>query len=86
VSDIQKIHLSVAEAAARAGVSKGLVYGWIESGMLSCYRLGAKGRRGKILIAIADLDAFLAQCRVEAAKPKPPPCPKPRQVFKHVRV
>jgi excisionase family DNA binding protein len=86
MNDNQKSNLSVREAAALAGVSEGLVYSWIEAGMLSCYRLGAKGKRGKIVIAAADLDAFLAQCRVEAVKPKPQPPPRSRQAFKHLRV
>jgi excisionase family DNA binding protein len=86
MNDAQRIHLSVREAAARAGVSEGLVYSWIGTGMLSCYRLGAKGKRGKIVIAVADLDAFLARCRVEAEKPKPLSPPRSRQEFRHLHV
>ncbi len=57
--------LSVKMAAARAGVSPALVYVWIESGMLAHYRLGSKGSRGRIRIAEADLDVFLASMRCE---------------------
>src|SRR5215510_2503015 len=57
---------SVKQAAEHAGVSAALVYGWVSSGLLAHFRLGAKGRRGKIAIAEADLDALLASLRVEA--------------------
>jgi hypothetical protein len=60
---------SVKQAAARAGVSAALVYSWVSSGLLAHFRLGAKGRRGKIAIAEADLDALLASLRVEAKGP-----------------
>lgn len=63
--------LTVREAAGRTGVSDGLVRAWVKAGELPHYRLGAKGRRGKIAIATDDLDAFLAARRVEAAPPRP---------------
>jgi excisionase family DNA binding protein len=58
MNDNLRRYLSVREVAARAGVSTGLVYGWVSSGRLPYYRLGGKGRRGKIAIDGADLDAF----------------------------
>ena len=58
--------LSVKDAAARAGVSESLVYEWCDSRRLPHYRLGGKGKRGKIGISPSDLDAFLDSCRVEA--------------------
>jgi excisionase family DNA binding protein len=64
--------LSVREAADRAGVSEALVRAWVKSGDLPHYRLGRRPGRGKIAVALADLDAFLATRRVEA----PPPVPE----------
>ncbi len=56
--------LTPKEAADRIGVSSSLVYQWCDERRLPHYRMGGKGRRGKILIAPKDLDAFLASCRV----------------------
>lgn len=56
--------LTVKEAAARARLSKSLVYELCRAGRLKHFRVGVRGR-GKILIAPADLDALLAECRVE---------------------
>jgi excisionase family DNA binding protein len=70
--------LTPKQAAQRAGVSVGLIYGWCESKQLAHYRAGVKGRRGKILIAEADLEAFMQTLRVETAGLKaPPPKAKP---------
>jgi excisionase family DNA binding protein len=63
--------LNVREAAARAGVSETLLRAWVKSGDLPHYRLGRRPGKGKIAVALADLDAFLASRRVEA----PPPVP-----------
>jgi len=86
MSDNSRRFLSVREAAARAGVSEGLVYGWVSSGRLASYRLGGHRRRGKIAIACADLDTFLAECRVEAEQPKAAPPPRKREEFRHLHV
>jgi excisionase family DNA binding protein len=63
--------LTPAQVAARLGVSKALVYQWVEEGRLPAYRLGTGGRRGRILIDEVDLNAFLATCRsgAQAANP-----------------
>jgi excisionase family DNA binding protein len=65
--------LSVKQAAARLGVSASLVYELVASGTLPCYRLGKRHRRGTIRFAEADLQAFLARCRVapEASADEP---------------
>lgn len=60
--------LSVKECAKRAGVCESVVRGWIKAGQLAHYRLGL--RRGKIVVAAADLDALLATFRVEGKKPE----------------
>jgi excisionase family DNA binding protein len=57
--------LTVKQAAEKAGVSESLIYQWCEERRLAHFRAGGKGRRGKILIAPADLDAFMASIRVE---------------------
>jgi excisionase family DNA binding protein len=57
--------LTVNEAAARLGVSVSLIYLWIDERRLPHYRLGGKGKRGKIGILPRDLDDFIASLRVE---------------------
>jgi len=56
--------LNVKQAAERAGVSESLLYQLCSEGRLPHYRLGGRGRRGKILISAEDLDAFMESCRV----------------------
>lgn len=58
--------LTVKEAAERAGVSESLIYEWCAERRLAHYRPGGKGKRGKILVAPADLDAFMESLKVEA--------------------
>jgi excisionase family DNA binding protein len=57
--------LTVKEAGKVAGVSPALVYQWCQERRLRHYRLGSEGRRGRILIDPADLEAFMQQCLVE---------------------
>ena len=86
--------LSVKEVAGRTGVSEAIVRGWIRDGLLPHYRLGAKGRRGKIAVAAEDLDSLLVSFRVAASSPheaaskpvtKPLPT-SPKPVLKHLRL
>ena len=72
--------LTVRQAAERAGVCSSIVYGWVASGELPHFRLGAKGRRGKVAIAEADLDAFVQARRREGRQETPPPSPKPQPI------
>jgi excisionase family DNA binding protein len=65
--------LTVKQAATRLGVSPSLVYAWCEEHMLPHYRMGGKGKRGKILIEESALDAFLQGCKVEAGASHCPP-------------
>lgn len=53
--------LTVKEAAKNLGVSLGAVYALCQSGSLAHYRLGVG--RGRILVALSDLMAFLQRCR-----------------------
>ena len=62
-----------AKVAKRLGISQSLVYGWVESGVLPCYRMGAKGKRGCIRIDPDELAGFLAGLRNEAATPDEEP-------------
>jgi excisionase family DNA binding protein len=57
--------MTVAEAAKHASVSESLIYAWCAEGTLPHTRIGRKGRRGHIRIAVEDLDDILAACKVE---------------------
>src|SRR6185312_9948945 len=59
--------LTVKQVAERLGVSESLVRSWIRDRALPHYRVGAKGRRGKIVVAQEDLDQFLALLRISAS-------------------
>jgi len=58
--------LTVKQAAARLRISPSLVYSWCEDHLLPHYRMGGKGKRGKILIEEAVLEAFLQSRKVES--------------------
>jgi excisionase family DNA binding protein len=60
------VKLTIKQAAERAGLSPSLVYGWCQEHRLRHYRFGGKGRRGKIMVEVSDLDTFLEECVVEA--------------------
>ena len=57
--------LTVKQVAERLRISASLVYSWCEDKILPHYRMGGKGKRGKILIEEVALDAFLQSCKVE---------------------
>lgn len=57
--------ITVREAAARARVSRSLVYAWCEERRLPHVRVGARGKRGRILIRPEDLEALLTEFRVD---------------------
>jgi excisionase family DNA binding protein len=78
--------LAVKQAAERAGVSSALVYAWVADG-LPHYRVGRKGRGGRIRIAEADLDAFLAGLKRGRSQKAPPPATKPPPLrLRHLRL
>jgi excisionase family DNA binding protein len=64
--------LTPRQAAERIGVSDSLIYEWCSSGQLPHYRFGKKGRRGKILIDPAELEAFVVAHHREARTEAPP--------------
>jgi hypothetical protein len=51
---------------AGVGCSESLIYQICDEKRLTHYRVGGRGRRGKILIDPRDLDRFLAENRVDA--------------------
>lgn len=69
-------YLSPKAAAAQACCSVTLVYQWVAAGTLPAYRVGAPGKRGKILIAPADLHATLESFK-SGGRPATPPPPSP---------
>jgi excisionase family DNA binding protein len=78
--------LTVPQVADRLRVSAGLVYSWVESGLLACYRFGNKGKRGAIRVAEADLAAFMEERKTKKIEPVVKPAPRTRTVFKHLRI
>jgi excisionase family DNA binding protein len=63
--------LTVKQVAARLRISASLVYSWCEDHLLPHYRMGGKGKRGKILIEEVVLDAFLQSRKVEFGADSP---------------
>ena len=57
--------LTVKQVSQRLRISASLVYSWCEDRILPHYRMGGKGKRGKILIEEVALDAFLLSRKVE---------------------
>lgn len=57
--------MTVEEAAEQARVSSSMIYQWCDERRLTHYRLGGKGRRGKILICPRDLARFLETQKIE---------------------
>lgn len=57
--------LTVKEAAVRACVSESLIYAWCAEGTLPHLRVGRKGSRGHIRIAVEDLDGALAAFKIQ---------------------
>ena len=62
------MRLTPRQAAERMCVSLSLVYQLLQQRKIPAYRIGVRGR-GKWLIEIEDLDAYLASCKVENLKP-----------------
>lgn len=60
--------LTPQQAAERLGVSRSLIFQLCREQRLTHYRVGGRGKRGRILIDEADLDALLTECRVSAQK------------------
>ena len=76
----------VKRAAAYAGVCASVIYGLCAAQALQHYRIGGRGRRGKIIIHKADLDAFLASCRVGPEQRATAPARPSRPKLRHLRL
>jgi len=70
--------LTPKQAAKRIGVSTSLVYQLCHEGLMPHFRLGGKGKRGRVIIRAVELDAFVESCRCET-KQRP-------LVLKHISV
>jgi excisionase family DNA binding protein len=81
--------LTVKQSANLAGISAGLVYLWVEQGVLPHFRLGRPGSRGAIRIAEDDLQRFLQSMKQET-KPQEalaaPSRTRPKADFRHLRL
>jgi excisionase family DNA binding protein len=75
--------LTVKQAAGRMGVSAATVYLLCASRRLRHSRVGLG--RGKIAIPEEAIDEYLKGREVGPATPKPPPAPRPRVRFEHLR-
>ncbi len=61
--------LTVPQVLKIVPLSKTTIYALLHSGQLPCYRVSVAGsRRGRVLIAKADLEAFLAGARQAATQ------------------
>ena len=58
--------MTIKEAAKRLEISPSLCYRLVEEKRLGCVRIGQKGRRGKIIVREADVEAFLKECQSAA--------------------
>jgi excisionase family DNA binding protein len=76
------------DASADMGVSTSLVYELVEKRLIGHHRIGGKGKRGRILISIADLEAYLEKTRVEpeTGEPQAKPAPAPVPTLKHLEL
>jgi excisionase family DNA binding protein len=73
--------LTPQQAAKKTGVSVSLIYLWCSEKRLLHYRLGAKGKRGRILIEEMELEKLVETQKV-AINPKP----TPNSSLKHIQI
>jgi hypothetical protein len=74
------MNFTVAEAARRIGVSPALVYDWCRRQLLTHFRFGRPGKRGKILVPEGALAEFIERFKVSPASSPPP------VRLKHIRI
>jgi excisionase family DNA binding protein len=70
--------LRVQQVAERLGVSSSLVYQLCGEGSLTHFRLGGRGKRGRVMVEESDLVEFIERCRREANEPQ--------LALKHIRM
>lgn len=61
------MRLTPKQAAMRMCVSLSLVYALLQKRKIPAYRVGVRGR-GKWLIEVEDVDAYMAECKSEQIK------------------
>lgn len=79
VPDDEESLLTVEQTAKRLQVSKSIVYSLIEAGKLICHRIGLG--RGTIRVSAADLESYLADCRVHCGASN---SRRPRKRLRHI--
>lgn len=63
--------LKVQQVAERLGVSVSLVYQLCADGVMTHFRMGGKGKRGRVMVEESDLQLFMEACRREATASMP---------------
>jgi excisionase family DNA binding protein len=58
--------MTVQEAAQRLGISDKLCYQIVAEGRLKCVRIGAAGKRGKVVIWTKHLEEFMRKLEAES--------------------
>jgi excisionase family DNA binding protein len=71
--------LTPKQAAEKIGASVAIVYGLVADHAIACYRIGRRGKRGKIMLDEADLKAYLVSARIEVRVGNATPPQKPRK-------
>lgn len=61
------MRLTPKQAALRMCVSLSLVYQLLRERKIPAYRVGVRGR-GKYVLEVEDVDAFMANCKLEQLK------------------
>jgi len=66
------MNLTIRESAQRLGVSPSLVYAWCRKKLLTHFRFGRPGNRGKILVPEEELASFTERFKVTPESALPP--------------
>jgi excisionase family DNA binding protein len=77
--NVESAMLSVKQAAHRLGISRQKLYLMVSRREIPHFKIGSK-----ILFTEADLQAYLAGCRVEPRKPVPVPSVPPAKALRHL--
>jgi excisionase family DNA binding protein len=75
--------MTVKQAAHLLGIASGTVYALCAAGHLRHSRVGLG--RGKIAISEEAINEYLKEREVGPRKPEPPPAPRSRITFQHLR-
>jgi hypothetical protein len=58
--------MTVKQVSEKYALSRALIYLWVDERRFPVLRVGAKGKRGRILIEESDFEPFLLSLRVDA--------------------